>query len=440
MTIPGAFNRARTAFELPPIKMRGNRAEWRIAVSVAEHGTHIIPISREMRANEPLDASIVGVITSRIDSQIFVPTYVYKGKNIGRANETNVFCQALRDAYSIHLRHLRRAQPARVTPMLARVARDDDRAWTREVYVQRKYNGLRALATLDRATQSVILYGRRGLIFTGFPYIKQEIARIIASLRDTRQVYLDGELYKHGLPLQTISGIARRGATIGAATNGSSTIGAATNGSSTMGAATNGSSTQDLNYVVYDVFFARDTEADDTLFSERLASLRAIASLNLRAVIVAETFTCVGESRAQDVRNLYARFLREGYEGAIVRLDAPYDHSGASEYHSPNLLKLKPLFDAEFTIVDYARAEKGRAKGALLFVCETAGARFLVTPTGSIDTRKRMAREFARATTRGRTVFDTHWRGKPLIVMYEELSTRGIPQRARTDGIIREFA
>lgn len=457
--MPGALNQNSTRFEFPEVHSSHARgsAIWSIAVSMHRIPSRIpsrilssgdfsvgdpIVITREMRENHPIDddrAPLMAVITTKIrtvredgsaSEQVFEPTFVIEGKNIGRANETNVYCQAMRNAYGTYLRHLRRANATseRPTPMLARVFSHD--VLTPTVYVQRKYDGLRAIATLRG--NEVLLYGRRGLEYVGFSHIRAEVARVCSAWTNgdlqrewtairvpagrVTSLYLDGELYKHGMPLQAISGLVRRAEAT--------------------------AEQEELNYMVYDVFLVEQgapMHADPTPFSMRLEILRAIGAhwqatdTPLRAIIIAETFPCqataIGGTQEACARDLYARFLREGYEGAILRLDAPYEHSGRTEHHSSRLLKMKPLLDAEFRIVGWTTAAKGRARGALLFICETKDhIRFTVTPTGSLASRKQMMRDF-----------DTKWRGKQLIVKFDELSTSGVPQRARTDGTIREI-
>lgn len=523
--IPGTLSSDRLSFALPPVisqTRRGRANEWTVSVSMHRMPTRgksarisiqdstippPIPITPNMQKNQLTDEPLMATITAKLRTiddkgqaigthQIFEPTIVIEGKNLGRANETNVFCQALRDAYSLYIKHLRRATPAAgatitvttreealsiplLSPMLARVfeLETSPDSFTSTVYVQRKYDGLRAIASIDKSGAPLI-YGRRGLTYVGFPRIKAEVARICQGWRDgiigagastsagassssasfsarsrlNKWLYLDGELYKHGMPLQIISGIVRR------ADESPESIAAQ----------------NELNYVVYDVFLAAPeapgaplaTESDETPFSSRLEIMNTVsresARLGIVMVQMAETFPCPRlkkDTTIKCIHDLYERFLREGYEGAIIRLDTRYEHS-PNERHSRNLLKMKPLLDAEFVIVDYTVAEKGRARGALLFICETPGraaignepgatsapstlsvlprVRFTVTPTGTIESRKKMAREFARKVPGG-TVFTQNWRGRSLIVKYEELSTQGVPQRARTDGVIRDL-
>lgn len=494
---PGVFSRDKLTFSFPPVvsHTRNGDNTWTIWVQVHPRPRNAsrmrilppaIPITAEMRANmlagakdPPLMASIHSQVVltrgeSPTSSQKYEPTFVFEGKNIGRANETNVFCQAVREAYSSYLKHLRRAGDSATqlvanaepdlrsrlsseasssssapeihlpTPMLAKVY-EEPASLTPTIFIQHKYDGLRAIGSLVsfQGTPQTILYGRRGLLYSGFPRVKEEIARICQlfgglgspnARPENRTLYLDGELYRHGMSLQVISGIVRR-----------------TDQSEETIAAQNS-----LNFIIYDVFVgARGTStADLTPFSARLSIMRAIEThsreLDLQAIRIAETYPiehCSPEpaSCTAQIHSYFEQFLREGYEGAIIRLDAPYEHS-PNERHSSRLLKMKPLRDAEFRIVDWTVAEKGRARGALLFICETPGnsgsggeakdsapIRFTVTPTGSIESRKSLAREMARRTgssPRARTIFDQNWRNRALIVKFEAYSDQGVPLRA----------
>jgi hypothetical protein len=252
-------------------------------------------------------------------------------------------------------------------------------------------------------------------------------------------IYFDGELYTHGKRLQEISGICRK--------------------------ENNEDAKNALNFVVYDVFIVTSIGANSAgtvrasnglPFSSRLSIMRAIArspiGKELRVMQFAETlpitlarasesdtFESVRDCILAATRDTYEQFLRENYEGAIVRLDAPYEHS-VNDRHSSYLLKIKPIRDAEFRVVGYGCGEKGKADGALMFVCETeTGVQFNVTPTGEIETRKALYREFARIEENGATVFENHWCDHMIVVQYDELSRDSVPQRARTDGVLRDI-
>lgn len=381
------------------------------------------------------------------------PTIVSIGKNVGRANETNVFCQALRDALGRYNHQLRAGAEPQIAdeeefvcprPMLACVYDDvyGPNDAPSPLYVQRKYNGVRAIGTLrpnTSASSEAILYSRKGLRYSGFADIKRDVARVCTAWCDgtferiakeddigthvNGMLFLDGELYQHGVPLQIISGIVRR-------------------------SVDDNSRDGTLHFMVYDIFVVNKGRnlSNELRFDERYAIMRMIsrANLGLTRICFAETFMCVnsesetpaGNARAiEQARALYARFIAEKYEGAIVRTNSTYDHSH-HDSHSKSLLKIKPTRDAEYEITGFTLGVRGKAHGALLFTCRTEkGIEFNVTPTGAIAERIALAQKFAQGNE-----FANNWLGKPLIVMFDELSATGVPQRARTDGVIRECA
>lgn len=501
--IPGQLSDDSKTYLFPEVTgqtQHGKISEWLITVRIyddmdnARRNRHSLVIAPEIANNKDKRNGYIARIlvycwtySEGADKEGLTPykrepTFVERGKNVGRANETNVFCQALRDAFGLYNKQRRRAcaigdkpetsessedtsdtrEYAGVPtvfplPMLAKPYADVFRsasAAPSPIYVQRKFNGVRAVGMV--ADGVTWLYSRKGIDYSGFPLVRADIQRICGAWaqrmlwsedagsingtynpRQNGTLYLDGELYKHGMSLQQISGIVRRPSDTEAQNA--------------------------LNFVIYDVFVINKggTEANNLPFDDRFSIIRAIqrssAFNSLQRIQFAETFTCIDTKpdviprvlaidRAND---LCAQFLEEGYEGAIVRLNAPYKHS-PNDYHSNVLLKIKPTHDAEYKIVGFTTGKKGKAAGALLFICETSDAQcnpqsnpqqgpiqFNITPTGTIARRIEMATDFARVEENGRTVFENNWLGRPLIVTFDELSTDGVPQRARTDGTIR---
>ena len=469
--IPGQLSSDRKTYSFPEIRGQtrtGKATSWTLTISLfatqddALTDEHARVISESIAKNENKTGGYVARILvhhmlgeTRVAKE---PTIVDSGKNIGRANETNIFCQALRDAYGLYNKHLRKqgadAHMPTPFPMLALCYKDvyDDEDDPSPIFIQRKYNGVRAVATIG-ADSEPILYSRKGLHYSGFANLKREIARICGAWNDGTiaraspgmpihargRLYLDGEIYRHGVPLQIISGIVRR------ATEGAHIV---TDRESGEQIDTDTLTQGDMHYLVYDIFIIDSgaTISNSLPFSDRLAIMGMIKRWYAPApdVVInfAETFTYAsgGGMRAIDAaRELYTRFLAEGYEGAIIRINSQYEHS-VNDRHSRWLLKMKPVHDAEFEIIDFTTGQKGKASGALLFVCQTRdGARFNVTPTGTIAARIALAREFARVEANGGTVFENTWKGKPLTVSFDELSPAGVPQRARTDGVVRTY-
>lgn len=426
--IPGALSADKRTWLFPQIEStnaHGKKTEWRICVRLFRARDDItlpnvpedafVEILNVFLDNKHMDSTFRAWI--KVDSRIAggeikksVPTIVHKGKNLGKASATNVLCQALRDALGIHNKQLKKAVAnnlaggvERYPPMLAQVFKDLKTPVRVDsehpVFVQRKYNGVRTVATLDSDT--VIMYSRRKLLYPGFNYIKEELKPVFDLYwGEGRQLYLDGEIYKHGVALQDISGQARRESKLDDAR---------------------------YDYMVYDCFVANEPTLT---YSQRKEILDEIfENFELKYATAVETFPVYSR---EEIDNLYKVFIEEGFEGAMVRLDEAYRYS-YNEYHSRVLLKIKPTFDHEFEITRWETGEKGKAAEALMIVCKTEdGREFPVTPAMEIPDRIALAKKMAEIEPNGKTHFQNHWLGKKIIVLFDEWSKDRVPQRART--------
>jgi len=419
--IPGKLSNDRTNWKFPPIESvtsRGKKTTWKIRVKLfrAEHPNSFIPIEDAYFKNNTLPDDYRGWI--KVDffygeglARASVPTIVKSGKNKGKSSETNVFCQALRDALSAYNGKLKRAARAgteveMIPPMLAQIykpGKADALAKQGEsVWLQTKYNGIRAVAVVSDG--AVLMYSRRKNIFPGLHYIKSEIADVLnaAWARDC-ELYLDGEIYKAGMPLQEISGISRRD-----------------------------DDGVKLNYYIYDCFVANQPEL---VFSERNALLGRLFKggkyCRLAATVEARSDAAVQKEFRRNIKN--------GEEGIMVRLNRPYRYS-YGEYHSNVLLKLKPELDGEYKIVGWETGKRGSAAHALMIICVTEGGKqFTVTPALEIPERVAMARKMCDIEANGKIHFENHWWGKKLIVFFDELSKDKVPLRARTKMTVRTW-
>ncbi len=313
------------------------------------------------------------------------PTFVLKGKNIGKSNETTVVKQAINDAQSLYNKkrqksvNLSESGAELYPPMLAQIYK----GWPEKsnVFIQRKLNGLRCVAT--RIGDKVILYSRHRKLFH-LEILQKELMSL------DEGIYLDGELYKHGAPLEEISGIARN---------------------------IENSKTSILDYVVYDLFIPNK----NLLFSERYELLKKMKFG--KYIHVAETFRVYSD---KEVKSYYKKFLEEKYEGAIVRLDGLYKFS-YNDYHCPELLKIKETLDNEFKLVDFTNGTKGKGLNLLMLVCETAkGKIFTVTPALPESERADLFERFTKTKDFEKI------RNLYLIVEFDEYTVDGIPSRART--------
>jgi hypothetical protein len=97
------------------------------------------------------------------------------------------------------------------------------------------------------------------------------------------------------------------------------------------------------------------------------------------------------------------------------------------------LVKLKQCFSDEFKIIGYTEGSRGKDKGAIIWVCETAdNVEFNVTPKDiTYEQRKEL---FLDAEEN----FDKKYKHKMLTVDYEALSKNGVPLRAKA-VVIRDY-
>jgi len=505
--LPGAFADGGTAYDFPVVRARdarGNVRNWALRVRV-ERGGAPAPFDSASVLAQPVPdlPGHRGVITTetwhdggdRHGGK--TPTYVVRGKNAGKRNATNVATQALRDALGLYNKQLRAAgrpgegsalvssaegaalvsaaegaaaapagPPAfdlssRPLPMLVKKPGDSadaclsDAVFRAGVTVQRKLNGVRLVVKAGE-DGAPVFYSRKGGDYPGLAAgdmrrlldaAPAAWARLVAArgtdpwavATDPKKprvlvvgasgarppggcppVYLDGELYEHGKSLRWISGQARGSA-----------------------------GGESLAFWVFDCFFPALTAAGcpvvsstrqqflDLLFAE---AARGGPLAHARRV---ENFAADSEARA---RALAKEFVRDGYEGAIVRKnDKPYRY-GTKNYHSSNLLKVKPLLDSEFAVVGYTQGEIGKDLGAVIWTCEVPAAdsptgvaeRFNVVPKNTTYALRYRIYEclgLPAAAGSPQTRFERDFAGRLLTVEYPELSSKtGKPTQAKALG------
>lgn len=455
--VPGAISADGTRWEFPPVITRtktGKSASWVVYVRAIDAGQSTVgnymflPFSEEYLENKPL-AGIAGYIDVESKQEgaakhrETAPTIVPKGKNIGRANATNAVCQALRDAYSMWNKQTKKSSHATETeenpaanlfpPMLAQFLRDQKKPidWSAKVFVSRKYDGLRGIITLvfppdcDCTTTAqvqitastcpsrIIAYSRKRLLFPPQPHIFAELEPVLLQYwRRGIKLFLDGEFYEHGVKLQDISGHMRN---VEKSQNGS------------------------IRFMIYDCFVT-NTPADNPLnimspFSDRYAIIEQIFAdyPTLTYCELAESVQCT--TRAE-VDAFYSRAIADKYEGAMIRLNAPYAFS-YNDYHSKVLLKMKERYDGEFVVVSWTTGRKGKAANALMIICivDTPGGmrEFPVTPALTLAERNALSEKMPMVEANGETYFHNTYLGKQIVVEFDDWSKDGIPQRASTE-------
>jgi DNA ligase 1 len=227
---------------------------------------------------------------------------------------------------------------------------------------QYKYNGHRCLIT--RQGDELIAYSRNGKPIN-------TISHIFEGMDIPEGVTLDGELYIHGKPLQTISSIVRRVQL----------------------------ANKELTYIVYDQIIKRN-------FEQRMSGLQGY---NLgKNTIIAPTYSSYDTdlSRKHNIKQVQAL----GYEGLMFRdNNKPYEPGKRSS----QLLKVKIRHDMEVRVYDIGSSVDG---WAMLF-CNIPGTTInvRVTAPGTMEQKYEICN-------------NAHdYMGRMLTIEFAEFTKDGVP-------------
>ena len=244
--------------------------------------------------------------------------------------------------------------------------------------VQRKFDGVRCLARLN-SDGTVTLMSRKGKEFAHLNHIKTDVA---ANNSNTNLV-IDGELYSDTLTFQELVGLVKR-VTLKPG---------------------NDKQMLEVSLRVYDCV-ELNTEAD---FTSRYATITEVTT-GAEYLSLVENVRVSTES---EIHAAQARFVEEGYEGAMVRnLTGAY----AIGKRSANLQKVKTFLDGEYPIIGFTDGTGGET-GCVIWECQTPdGQSFRVRPRGTQEDRKVLFRN------------GSDYIGQQLTVRYQELTDDGVPR------------
>ena len=245
--------------------------------------------------------------------------------------------------------------------------------------VQRKFDGVRCLARLN-SDGTVTLMSRKGKEFPHLNHIKADVA----ANNSDQALVLDGELYSDTLTFQELVGLVKR-VTLKPG---------------------NDEQMLEVSLRVYDCVHMMNGSAD---FTERY---QIIANLTDGAEYLSLVEN-VRVSTESEIHAAQARFVEEGYEGAMVRnLTGTY----AIGKRSANLQKVKTFLDGEYLIVGFTEGT-GNETGCVIWECHTpAGQPFGVRPRGTQEDRKVLFQN------------GSDYIGQRLTVRYQELTDYGVPR------------
>lgn len=379
--------------KLKKANANGRIQYWQIFVDLFNINTEKnIKIKEDHFDNESLNEDIVGryYTISGLEDGIETEsefTIIETGKNLGKKNQTNVLTQALMAARTIYNKYINKyseyledtnSKLQLIKPMLAHIYDNKRIHFKKEnIYLQPKLDGLRMIFHND------ILYTRELKIYPGKEYIKTEMKKIILPERyNLALIYFDGELYKHGMSLQEINSLGRK-------------------------------ETKDtiLEYNIYDCFIPSEPNLS---FEQRLKILTEIKTKNdFKHIKIVDTHQV---NSFEDIEKHYSYYLKDSYEGVIIRLGNSKYEMNKRSYH---LLKYKPIVTEEYIIIDVEEG-KGKNKGIPLFTL-SATLKGIKERIDDEELKKHKNLKLFKASLKNYTATDAKKLYKELIVNDKEL-------------------
>jgi DNA ligase-1 len=344
----------------------GATQEWTIEIERNKYRTH--------------SGQVGGAITTNEWTVCF-------GKNVGRANATTDDEQAMAEAVAKRTKKLESGYFESITnidtkqyfePMLAAKWEDYKDKLTYPIYSQAKLDGIRCILTKDG------MFSRNGKPIISAPHIFDSVKPLFETNPD---LIFDGELYadKFANDFNKIVSLVKK----------------------TKPTADDLKESKELiEYHIYDL------PSSDKNFIQRAYDLAILfetrSELHPHCRIV-ETYKVPSEDV---VTELYEKYVEEGYEGQMLRLDGKYENK-----RSKNLLKHKSFVDEEYTILDICEGEGNRTGTAGYMVFQTAeGKPFKSNVKGTWDETAEMLKSKNELI------------GKQATIKYFNLTPDGIPR------------
>jgi DNA ligase 1 len=252
---------------------------------------------------------------------------VTKSKNIGRSNETTPEVQALSEAKSKYDKQIAEGYSEDInklevkffSPMLAKNYNDYAARVTFPVYSDIKYDGIRCIIDAKG------MWSRNGKSFVSVPHIFNSIKFLF---KKYPSLILDGELYVDiaNPDFDQVCSLVKK----------------------TKPTSQDLIDAEVIQYHVYDcnvseIFSGRKHFIDATLKGIQYIQIVEHKLVNSQKELDAE----------------YEKYLSEGYEGQIIRIDAPYENK-----RSKFLLKRKEWITDEYKILDIIEGEGNRSDSA----------------------------------------------------------------------------
>lgn len=460
---PGEINEGKGIYEFPKLRhidFNNNTRVWQIFVRLVKDGKRQQKIDWNLLTEnqvvikdeyfgygddyKDLPSNVVAQVWTEtgVEGDGFkitrnTPSYFDKISFAGRINQRNPFQTALIRARSDYLKRFEKGGSKNKTgkknskdinvmhfPMLAKPWKDGSKHIKYPCYIQPKLDGVRCLVYLEYKKgdiENVIVYTRTQKKYPKMEYLKEILLPYLKDLFDDKSkpeqsIFLDGELYKHGQYLQDISGRSR---------NEKKSV--------TM---------DNINeYHLYDCFYPLNLdekfedrkrqldELHDSIIDNTYDEYKNLPK-GIKASDIVKPVPCIIVNDLQEAEEIFKKYTKLGYEGIMFRnLSGVYlanpTKTGAF-MRSNDLVKMKQKFTDEFEVIDYKEGKRGKDKGAIIWVCKTNNKEiFNATPKNiTYEQRKELFKDAEKN-------FKNKYEGRMLTVEYEDLSKKGVPQRAK---------
>lgn len=324
-----------------------------------------------------------GLVGGKIQSD--KPT-ICEGKNVGKKNETSPEQQARLEAESKIKKQKDKGysesletQGLDFTPMLSHEFGKHGSKLPEFVAVSQKLDGTRIFITKDGA------FSRNGKPVISAKFIQEDLKR---AFRDYPDMIVDGEIYNHKFKddFNKIVSLVKKQKNI------------------TEEEWAEISENLELHY--FDFFFK---DKPDLGFKDRYNSGMEILAYSgvQKCVPVAQHYI-----NKSEVDEYHERFLKEGYEGIMVRdPDSPYQQK-----RSYYLQKYKNFQDAEFKILDLEEGKGNWAGKCMKMTFKAGGGIFEAVPKGTEEYRQKLFEN------------KQDYIGKMATVKFQNLTPEGIPR------------
>jgi DNA ligase-1 len=340
------YNLGQTLYKLDS---RGKVREWKIEV-----------------VDNTTFASIVTTAGLQDGKQVVNTVDIFEGKNIGKANETSYYTQAVSEALATAELKLRGEYRTTLenmehqtlrsgikAPMLAQkyhpqAAQSGSKTLEKmklvgeKIHVQPKLDGNRCLIkvmpTTDLRGCVVTFYTRKGDVMpVQLPHIADEVSKAYGSVffadgfsPDTPEVVLDGELFSTEMSFNELNGHLKRKDSQDPA------------------------QLEKIKYHLYDIMLDQSYDKRYKRLELLLESFAVDYQQTVQHIHLIPSYEI--EAKDETINEFLEKFLAEGHEGLMIRrLDMPYENK-----RSWQLCKVKIFEDAEFIIHDLLPDVMGR--------------------------------------------------------------------------------